>query len=232
MAHAVVDRLEPVEVEHHEAERLAGRDQRVHVLAERAVVEQAREHVRLCPAPDVEVDLGVLQRDRRLRREQLDELVLVVREQAAFPEPLHGEHADRTFAPAEGHADEAAVDRATGSLRDPVVVVLVVDPDRLVVLEHPRCEAGLAGRPRLHVEVGVRSPGHDRRQRAELVIEQLDGDIVGADELVQPGPRGFLPAISARRPPLTGPGASITGCNVDMVNGFVEARTSRALARS
>ena len=81
-------------------------------LLERAVVEQAGQVVG--PGPDLDrlEDLGVLERDRDLRREQLDELELLGREGVAAPEPLDGQHADRAVAAAQRDDDQAAVERA------------------------------------------------------------------------------------------------------------------------
>ena len=80
-------------------------------LLERAVVEQAGEVVG--PRPDLDrlEDLGVLERDRHLRREELDQLELLGREGVAEPEPLDGQDADRAAAAAQRDDDEAAVDR-------------------------------------------------------------------------------------------------------------------------
>ena len=73
-------------------------------LLERAVVEQAGEVVG--PGPDLDrlEDLGVLERDRDLRREQLDELELLGREDVADAEPLDRQDADRAAATAQRDA--------------------------------------------------------------------------------------------------------------------------------
>ena len=80
-------------------------------LLERAVVEQPGEVVGARPDLDRLEDLGVLERDRDLRREQLDELELLGREGVAEAEPLDRQDADRAAATAQRDDDEAAVDR-------------------------------------------------------------------------------------------------------------------------
>ena len=85
VAERVVDRLELVEVEHHEAERVAPATMALEPVLERAVVEQAGQVVGARADLDRPVDLGVLERDRDLGGEQLDELELVLGE--ARPSP-------------------------------------------------------------------------------------------------------------------------------------------------
>ena len=138
---------------------------RFQLLSEGAVVQQAGQDVGLGAPTDREVDLGVLERDRRLGGEQLDELELVLGEDPALADPLQRQDPDRAVAPAERHAHEAPVDRARVRLQDAIVVPLVGHVDRLVVLEDPRREPGLTDVPRLEVVVGVEAASHDRRQR-------------------------------------------------------------------
>ena len=80
-------------------------------LLERPVVEQAGQVVG--PGPDLDrlEHLGVLERDRDLRREQLDELELLGGERVGEAEPLDGQDADRAVAATERDDDQAAVDR-------------------------------------------------------------------------------------------------------------------------
>ena len=111
MAELVVDVPEVVEVEHDQAERRALADAPLEPLLERAVVEQTGEVVRAGPDLDRLEDLGVLERDRDLRREQLDELELLGRERVADAEPLDGQDADRAVPAAQRDDDQAAVDR-------------------------------------------------------------------------------------------------------------------------
>ena len=127
---------------------LPSRTARAEPLLERRVVEQAGQAV----GPGADLDrlehLGVLERDRDLRGEQLDELELVVREGVARPEPLDREHADRAAAVAQRDHDQAAVVRlVVVAMVDPRVVGLVADVDGLVVLHDPGRDPGLAGLP-------------------------------------------------------------------------------------
>src|SRR6185436_4930518 len=111
VAEVVVDVPEVVEVEHDQAERLPVADAPLEPLLERAVVEQPGEVVGPCPDLDRLEDLGVLERDRDLRGEELDELELLGREGVAQAESLDRQHADRASPTAQGHDDQAAVDR-------------------------------------------------------------------------------------------------------------------------
>ena len=79
-------------------------------LLERPVVEQAGQVVG--PGPDLDrlEDLRVLEGDRDLGGEQLDELELLGGERVAEAEPLDGQDADGAVPAAQRHDDEAAVD--------------------------------------------------------------------------------------------------------------------------
>ena len=83
VAHAVVDVPEVVEVQHDQAERRALAHALLQPLLERAVVEQAGQVVRLGADLDRLEHLGVLEGDRHLGREQLDEVEVVARERVA-----------------------------------------------------------------------------------------------------------------------------------------------------
>ena len=111
VAEVVVDVPEVVEVQHDQAERRAVADAPFEPLLERAVVEQPGQVVG--PGADLDrlEDLRVLERDRHLRREELDELELLARERIADAEPLDRQHADRPAPAAQRDDDEAAVDR-------------------------------------------------------------------------------------------------------------------------
>ena len=101
---------EVVEVEHDQAERLAARARAAtKPILERAVVEQAGQVVGLGADLDGLEDLGVLERDRDLRREQLDQLELVGRERVADAESFDRQDADRAVSPAQRDDDQAAV---------------------------------------------------------------------------------------------------------------------------
>ena len=84
------------------------------------------------------------------------------------PEPLDRQHADRAAAAAQRDDDQAAVDRPVvlAEMVDPRVVPLVADEDRLVVLDDPGRDAGLARFPRLQVVGGVDAARGQRRQQA------------------------------------------------------------------
>src|SRR5207253_2260743 len=101
--------LEVVEVEHDQAERVMGVDAPTEPVLERAVVQERGEVVGLGPDLDGAVDFGVLERDRDLRREQLDELELLLAVDSLEPEPLQRQDAGRTVAAAERNADQAPV---------------------------------------------------------------------------------------------------------------------------
>ena len=71
---------------------------------ERAVVQQPGQVVGLGPDLDRLVDLGVLERDRHLGGEQLDELELVLRVAVLEAEPLERQDAGRALAAAQRDA--------------------------------------------------------------------------------------------------------------------------------
>ena len=69
---------------------------------------------------------------------------------------------------------------------DPRVVPLVGDEDRLVVLDDPGRDAGLARLPRLEVVGGVDAARRQRRQQAARRIDDLDRDVVADDQPAEP----------------------------------------------
>ena len=69
---------------------------------------------------------------------------------------------------------------------DPRIVALVTDEDRLVVLDDPRRDPGLARLPRLEVARGVDAPRGQRREQRRRRIDDLDRDVVGGDEPAEP----------------------------------------------
>ena len=99
------------------------------------------------------------------------------------------QHADRAAAAAQRDDDEAAVDRrrVVAEVVDPRVVPLVADEDRLVVLDDPGRDAGLARLPRLEVVGGVDAAGGQRREQPGRRVDDLDRDVVARDE---PRPAG------------------------------------------
>ena len=160
--------LEVVEVEHDQAERLVGEDAPAEPVLERAVVQEAGQVVGLGADLDRAVDLGVLEGDRDLGGEQLDELELLlacsdgsspsrssVRTPVAPSRPRSG---TQIRLPSIGPASRNW--RTRGSLP------LVEDEGRLVVGDDPGREALLAGQPRLHVLGGVDALGGQRPEQA------------------------------------------------------------------
>ena len=105
------------------------------------------------------------------------------------PEPLDGQHADGAAPAAQRDDDQAAVDRAdvVAEVVDPRVVALVADEDRLVVLDDPGRDPGLARLPRLEVGRGVDAAGGQRREQAGRRVDDLDGDVVAGDEPARAG---------------------------------------------
>ena len=95
MAEGVVRGLEVVQVEHDQAECLVRGHASFQPLLERAVVQEAGQVVG--PGADLDrvVCLRVLQCDRHLRREQLDQLELGLVEAVVDAEPLQRQHACR-----------------------------------------------------------------------------------------------------------------------------------------
>ena len=159
-------------------------DAAVEPFLERAVVEQPGQVVGSGADLDGLEDLGVLERDRDLRGEQLDELELLGRERVRLAQPLDRQHADGAAAAAQRDDDEAALDRAelVAEVVDPRIGLLVADEDRLVVLEHPGRHPGLTRRPGFEIVRGVDAAGGQRRQQAARRVDDLDGDVVGRDE--------------------------------------------------
>ena len=111
VAEGVVDGLEVVEVEHDQAERLARLDAPLEPALERPVVEEPGQVVGLGADLDGAVDLGVLEGDRDLGGEELDELELVLRVARVVAEPLEGQDAGRSVAATKRDADQAAFQR-------------------------------------------------------------------------------------------------------------------------
>ena len=142
-------------------------DAAVEAVLERAVVEQAGQVVGLRADLDRLEDLRVLQRDRDLGREQLDQLELLGRERVARARAARS--SGRRSRPSRPRSGTTMRLPSTGptiaaEVVDPRVVALVRDVGRLVVLDDPRRDAGLARRPRLEVVVGVDAAGRQRRR--------------------------------------------------------------------
>ena len=98
----------------------------------------------------------------------------------AEAEPLDGQDADRAAAAAQRDDDEAAVHgpAVRPEVVDPRVVPLVADEDRLVVLDDPGRDAGLARFPRLEVGRRVHAARGQRREQAVRRIDDLDREVV------------------------------------------------------
>ena len=145
VAMRVVVGLERVEVQHEERERHAAFDELVELALERAVVAEPGQRVVLGLRDHRAVGLGVAQRDRRLRREQLDELELVAREVGFLP--AHAAHVERAddLARHEERAHDHRL-RLLGRARDvhdPRVQVGVVGQHGLAVADRPAGDAGV-----------------------------------------------------------------------------------------
>jgi len=125
VAQGVVDGLEVVEVEHDQAERRALLDDPLEPLLERGVVEETGQAIGARADLDRLEHLRVVERDRHLRRKQLDQLELVEREGVADTEPLDREHADRAATAAQRDDDQAAFVRAVVAMVDSWVVAFV-----------------------------------------------------------------------------------------------------------
>ena len=132
-------------------------------------------------------DLGVLEGDRDLGGEQLDELELVEGERVAgFPSR------SIVSTPMAPPRLRSGTTMRLPSFESPSLrwltrgsVALVADVDRLVVLHDPGRHAGLAGRPGLQVEVAVDAAGRQRGQQPGGRIDDLDGDVVAGDQAAQ-----------------------------------------------
>ncbi len=191
MAHRVVDAAEIVEVDHDQAERSAVPDGALELILERGVVQEPGQPVGLRADLDRAVDLGVLEGDRHLRGEQLDEIEFLGRERVADPEALHRQDADRARPTAQGNDDKTAIHRRVVGIGatevvDPRVVALVVDVDGFVVVDDPRGHPGLARFPRLHVAIGVDTASRDRVEETGDRVEDFDRDVVAGDESAEP----------------------------------------------
>ncbi len=201
VAHRVVDAAEVVEVEHDQPEGRAVSDGALELVLERRVVQEPGQAVGLGADLDGPVDLGVLERDRDLGREQLDQVELLRREGVADAEALHRQDADRARPTAQRHDDEAAVHRRIVRVRaaemvDPRVVSLVVDVDRLVVVHDPRRDAGLARLPWLHVVIGVDAARGQRRLSSPVTGSRTS--IATLSHAMSPPRRSVMPSRTAR----------------------------------
>ena len=106
----------------------------------------------------------------------------------AETESLDGQDADRATTAAERDDDQAPIGRpdVVPEVVDAGVVALVADEDRLVVVDDPGRDPGLARLPRLEVVGGVDAAGGDRRQDLGRRVHDLDRDVVAADQPAEP----------------------------------------------
>jgi hypothetical protein len=140
MAALVVEGLERVHIEHEDRERPSATGHGVPQLPlERPVIAQPGERILVGPDPHGTMDLGVLQRDRGLTREQLGELELVGRERGlCFAHPPDVERADRLAVDEQGNDDHGfRLERGAGHLHGAWIEVRLVGADRLAVVDHP-----------------------------------------------------------------------------------------------
>ena len=142
---------------------------------EGAVVAQARQRVVIGLDHHRAVRLGVAHRDRRLRREQLDELELVLREvRIRRAHPADVERADHV-APDEQRADDhgLGLERRARDLDRARVQVGVVREERLAMLDRPA--------------------GHALVERPLVLEDQLREPVAGDDRAANPrGPVGAI----------------------------------------
>ena len=156
-------------------------------LLEGPVVEQAGQVVGPCPDLDGAVDLGVVEGDRDLRREQLDQLELLLVEAILPTEPLERQDARDALPTAQRHDDQAAVHRSRRvELEDPRIGQLVGHELGLVVLEDPGRDTGLPRLPRLEVVLGVDPARGQRGEHVGPSVVHLDRDVVVAHEVAEP----------------------------------------------
>src|SRR6185369_17899309 len=96
---------------------------------------------------------------------------------------LDRQGADGVIAATQRDADEAAVGRPAGALVNPRIVDLVVDADRVVVLDDPGRKLDLAGGPGPKVLRRIVAAGDDGDEVPRGLINELDQDVVRADQL-------------------------------------------------
>ncbi len=190
VAAGVVERLEPVEVEHQDRERpaqSAGLDRLAELALERAVVAQPGQRVEIGPDPDGAVRLGVLQGDRRLRREQLGQLELVGAERRlVVAHPADVERADRLAVDEQRDDDHRlGLERGAGHLDRARIEMGAVGQDGLAVVDHPAGDPGperdLVGED--HLGEGV--AGDDRPAGAGRPVDAVDGQRVVRDDRLE-----------------------------------------------
>ncbi len=179
----VVVGLERVEVQHQQPERLLACDQQPDLALERAVVAQAGERVVLGLGHHGPVRLGVAEGDRGLRREQLDQLELVLAEVRLDPAHAREVEGADDVARTEQRAHEHRLG-LLGRARDlerPVVEMGVVGEHGLAAVDRP------AGDPRIqralvledHLRVAV--AGEHGAPHLDRAVDAVDGQGVVRD---------------------------------------------------
>ena len=143
--------------------------------------------LRVGAAAELVVEARVRDRHRRLPREQLDELEVVLAERhlgAAGAADVH--RPDHLVAGRERDDDDRLLlDRRAGDLGRARIGARVVEQHRLAVLHAPPGQA-LAARDReAEHRRGVLLPGQDRRQHVGVGVHAVDGEVVVRDHRLQ-----------------------------------------------
>ena len=182
----VVVGLERVEVQHQQCERPRPADPFAQLPLERAVVPEARQRVVRGLGDHGAVCLGVAERDRRLGREELDQLELVPREVRL--DAAHARHVERAdhLARDEQRADDhrfRLLGRA-GDLDRAGVHVGVVGQDRLAVADRPARDADIQRALVGHDQLREPVPGDDGPPDPGHPVHAVDRQrVVGHDRL-------------------------------------------------
>ena len=186
----VVDALEVVEVEHHDAERAPGRGRGVDLapqaLLRAAVVEQAGEPVGRRLRAQVLALARRLVGERRHRREALDERDLLLGERPVGARAVHVERADDAVVGQQRHAHERLV--VVGGPRHDgadVVEARVRHVARAPVADDP---AGGAVVDRQRLAHDLLHPGAEREHRPQAgarVVDLVDRQVVIGQERLQ-----------------------------------------------
>ena len=196
MAVPVVVGLEAVEI-HHQHRQLAGAaarvridavDQLAEVALEGAVVPQPGERIGLGAVAQGLVRIGVVERDRRLGGEELDELEVAVAEvDLAAAHARHVQHAqDMAVGHQRDDGDRLGLRRRARDLERPGIVERVVGQDRLPVIDRPPHQAA-AERDVVAADL-LRMPlaGEHRDHLALRVIGPVDREVVVGHDVPEP----------------------------------------------
>ena len=171
---ALVDDLEPVDVEQHDGHRLGARAlcrrcERVdHALDERLAGRQARD--RVARRERLLVEAGVLERDRRQLRELLERVDLRLAEHSVTRGRREPEHAHHAAADRERNPD-AGADLALELGRGALERVVVVDDERLAGSEDLAADALADRELEAHVVGHLADRGAHRQVRVARLAE-------------------------------------------------------------